>query len=261
MRSRASFKSHPIHPILVGFPIAFFVGCVVFQLLGIALGKQAFIATSHYLATAGIVAAIAAAVPGLVDYLYTVPPKSSAKSRAAKHGLTNASVLLLFGVSIWIDHSATLSPWTVLAVRAIALVFLIIAGWMGGTLVYRNQIGVDIRYADAGKWNESYLNGSGGRVEVGQVSELQLNQMMLVHVTGKRIVVAKTETGFTAFDDRCTHKGGSLAGGSLICGTVQCPWHGSQFDVNTGAVKSGPAAAGIRCYKIEELGTKLVLIL
>jgi len=40
--------------------------------------------------------------------------------------------------------------------------------------------------------------------------------------------------------DRCTHRGGPLSDGVLMCGTVQCPWHGSQFDVKTVEVKCGP---------------------
>ena len=48
---------------------------------------------------------------------------------------------------------------------------------------------------------------------------------------------------YTAFDDACTHGGGSLAAGTLICGIVQCPGHGSQFDTRTGTVRAGPAGA------------------
>jgi nitrite reductase/ring-hydroxylating ferredoxin subunit len=76
--------------------------------------------------------------------------------------------------------------------------------------------------------------------------------MKLLHVDGKRIVLARTEDGYVAFDDGCTHKGGSLAGGAMICGTVQCPWHGSQFDARTGDVKAGPAKKGITTYRVEQ---------
>ena len=74
--------------------------------------------------------------------------------------------------------------------------------------------------------------------------------MKLVHVDEERIVVARTEQGLTAFSDRCTHKGGPLSDGTLICGTVQCPWHGSQFDVQTGRVTCGPAKEDIRTYPV-----------
>jgi nitrite reductase/ring-hydroxylating ferredoxin subunit len=84
--------------------------------------------------------------------------------------------------------------------------------------------------------------------------------MKLVHVWGKRIVLARTERGWAAFDDRCPHRGGSLADGVLICGAVQCPWHGSQFDVRTGAVKAGPAKDGVGTYRVEEAGREIRLL-
>jgi nitrite reductase/ring-hydroxylating ferredoxin subunit len=54
-----------------------------------------------------------------------------------------------------------------------------------------------------------------------------------------------------AFADRCTHKGGPLSDGTLACGIVQCPWHGSQFNVNSGAVEQGPAEQPIETYDVD----------
>ncbi|MGE7778259.1 Rieske (2Fe-2S) protein [Chitinophaga sp. NPDC101104] len=96
-------------------------------------------------------------------------------------------------------------------------------------------------------------------MEIAGYGQLKTDQMMLVHVDGRRIVVARTESGFAAFDDHCPHRGGSLAGGTLICGTVQCPWHGSQFLVDTGAVKAGPATTGIPVYPLQLSNGKLWL--
>jgi nitrite reductase/ring-hydroxylating ferredoxin subunit len=96
---------------------------------------------------------------------------------------------------------------------------------------------------------------------VALASELQPDQMKLLHIGNQRIVLARTEQGFVAFEDHCTHRGGSLADGVLICGTVQCPWHGSQFDVRAGALKSGPAGEGIHVYQVEERGGEVCLML
>jgi nitrite reductase/ring-hydroxylating ferredoxin subunit len=85
--------------------------------------------------------------------------------------------------------------------------------------------------------------------------------MKLLRVAGKRIVLARTERGYVAFDDRCTHRGGSLAGGVLICGTVQCLWHGSQFDVTTGQVTCGPAKEPIRVYQVTQKGDDVTMLL
>jgi uncharacterized membrane protein/nitrite reductase/ring-hydroxylating ferredoxin subunit len=252
MRSRANFKTHPIHPMLIGFPLSFFTGAFVFDLLFLVTKNVSLQITGYYLVIAGIVGAVLAAVPGFIDYLNTVPPKSSAKERAAKHGLINTSNLVLFIVIFFLKKDTTLSPIWIVLMEAVGVVLLVIAGWMGGTLVYRNQIGVDIRYADAGKWNEVYLQAESDEVEVAKSDELQVNQMKLVHLDGKRIVIARSDDGYVAFNDHCTHKGGSLVGGSMICGTVQCPWHGSQFDVHNGRVKEGPAKTSIQTYPLEE---------
>ncbi|MGI8634948.1 MAG: DUF2231 domain-containing protein [Segetibacter sp.] len=96
MRSKAHIKSHPIHPILVCFPLAFYIGTLLFDSLRIIKDDIAFGLTGQYLHSAGIIAAVCAAVPGIIDYKYTVPPRSSAKKRAATHGIVNTVVLLSF---------------------------------------------------------------------------------------------------------------------------------------------------------------------
>jgi nitrite reductase/ring-hydroxylating ferredoxin subunit len=130
-----------------------------------------------------------------------------------------------------------------------------VGGWMGGTLAFRNQIGVDHRYANAGKWQEETREHGKSRALTSAAAggELELNQMALVHAGDERIAVGRTEQGYAAFEDRCTHRGGPLSDGVLICGTVQCPWHGSQFDVHSGEVKCGPAERDIKTYDIEQL--------
>jgi uncharacterized membrane protein/nitrite reductase/ring-hydroxylating ferredoxin subunit len=252
MKSRASLKSHPIHPILIGFPIAFFVGALVIDVLSLVLDKPTLRPTGYHLVIAGIIGALMAAVPGFIDFLNTVPPDSTAKKRAAKHGILNTTNLLLFIVIFFLKKNNSVSLPVIIVLELIGVGIMMVAGWLGGTLVYRNQIGVDPRYADAGKWKEEYISKSEQLMQVATSDELKLNQMKLVHVADKRIVIARSEKGYVAFNDHCTHRGGSLAGGAMICGTVQCPWHGSQFDVHDGTVKAGPAKKEIETYEVEE---------
>lgn len=259
MRSKAQLKGHPLHPILIPFPIAFFTGTLVFDLLGYRNDRPDFWQTGGYLEVAGIVGALAAAVPGLIDYTFTVPPNSSAKKRATLHGLTNITMVVLFAAALYFRRQEHASTYLVLGLEAAGFVLMLAAGWMGGTLVYRNQIGVDPRYADAGKWKEARIRPSGGPVAVAEGDELKVNQMKLLHFGAQRIVLGRSEKGYVAFDDRCPHKGGSLAGGAMVCGTVQCPWHGSQFDVHTGAVTAGPSEEKIRTYPITERNGKVYL--
>lgn len=257
MKSRAHLKSHPLHPILIPFPIAFFVGTLISHIGGWLLEKDTWMDTATWLNAAGIIGAVLAAVPGIIDYLHTVPPRSSAKKRATQHGLINTTVLLLFVLLFFYRRQETPNHLLLSLGELVGVTLLMIAGWMGGTLVHRNQIGIDMRYANAGKWQEAYFDAESGTIEVAIANDLKVNAMMLLHLNGKRIVLARTEEGYAAFDDHCTHRGGSLAGGSLMCGTVQCPWHGSQFSITTGEVTAGPANTGIATYPVTEREGKL----
>ncbi len=261
MKSKAHIKGHPLHPILVSFPIAFFIGTLVFDILGWYYRRDDFHSTAMYLEIGGICFGLLAAVPGFIDYLFIVPPHSSAKRRATTHGLVNVSMLIIFAAALLLRQNENASTLLIIALEIVGVVLLGISGWLGGTLVYRNQIGVDIRYANAGKWKEEFKHDVDGTMTIETEDDLQVNQMKLLHIDGNRIVVCKTEKGYVAFQDHCTHRGGSLAGGSLICGTVQCPWHGSQFDVFTGSVMAGPATNNISTYSAKTVDGKVIIAL
>lgn len=263
MRSRASFKGHPIHPALIPFPLAFLVGAFVFDLAGRVLERPAWWATGSHLAVAGIVMALVAAIPGAIDFVGVVPPDSSGQKRARKHAFAMLGAVGLFMVAWLFRGGAEARPEALhLVLEAVGTALLAVGGWMGGTLVSRNQISVDHRYAGAGRWSETHVRAAPGRaVTIGHADELEVDQMKLVHAGGRRIVLGRTGDGWVAFDDRCPHRGGSLADGVMICGTVQCPWHGSQFDTRTGAVRAGPAEDGVRTYPVERHGDELRVVL
>ena len=252
MRSRASIRGHPIHPALIPFPFAFLTGAMAFDVVGVLLDRPALWGVGYHLIIVGVATALLAAVPGIVDYFGTVPPHSSGKRRATWHGLLNLTATTLFAFA-WFGRDATITEPSLaaLAMEIVAVGLLSVGGWMGGTLTFRNQIGVDHRFAGAGKWSEVKPNVERGRIVAAAHDELEVDQMKLVILKDRRIVLARTRSGYVAFDDRCPHSGGSLAGGALICGTVQCPWHGSQFDVHTGEERAGPAERGIETYPVE----------
>lgn len=249
MKSYASIKGHPLHPMLIVYPFAFLTGAFGFNVAATATRRRDLADVSQRLIPAGIAAGLLAALPGLLDYQRSVPPDSSAKVRATKHALLNTTALGLFTVS-WLLGRSGRRRRLPLLLQGAASAAMSAAGYMGGTLVYRNQIGVDHRYANAGKWQEDEPGSSESAALAFSGTGLGVDQMKLVRVEDERIVVARTGEGLAAFSDRCTHRGGPLSDGVLICGTVQCPWHGSQFDVNTGKVKCGPATEDIRVYPV-----------
>jgi nitrite reductase/ring-hydroxylating ferredoxin subunit len=177
--------------------------------------------------------------------------------------LANLSAVAMFAIAWWIRGESTTRPGVaVLGLEAIGLAVLTAGAYMGGTLVTRNLIGVDHRYAQAGKWRDESVTAKPNQaITVATRDELKVDQMKLLRVGDKRIALARTDNGCVAFDDRCTHKGGSLAGGVMMCGTVQCLWHGSQFDVSTGTVKAGPATKPIEVYQVKDEQGDIKLVL
>jgi nitrite reductase/ring-hydroxylating ferredoxin subunit/uncharacterized membrane protein len=256
-------KGHPIHQILVPLPIGLLVGAFGFHVAGRLLDDPTLWTIGGYLVPAGVATGLLAGVFGFVDYLWAVPPRSSGRTRATRHMLANLSALALFVAASFLRGEPSAEPGAlVLLLEAVGLAALSAGGWMGGTLVTRNFIGPEHRYAGAGRWkDESVRESAGGPVVVARADELQRDQMKLLRVDGRRIVLARTEEGHVAFDDSCTHRGGSLADGVMICGRVQCLWHGSQFDVSTGAVHAGPAERPIGTYALEESGGEVRLLL
>src|SRR5690242_7474179 len=122
MRSKANLKSHPLHPILVAFPIAFFIGTLLFDIIGIATGNASFHQTAYYVQAAGIVFALCAAIPGVIDYIYTVPPKSSAKSRGAKHGIINVSNVVLVAIVWFYRRSDNANIYIIAALEVVSVI-------------------------------------------------------------------------------------------------------------------------------------------
>lgn len=250
MRSKAHISSHPIHPMLVALPIGLWIGSFVFDVFAYFTGDNMLRGAGFYCMVAGCVGAVLAAVPGVIDLLTVVPPRSSAKKRGYIHGGLNTAVLLLFVIIAWRRGG----PWEAVDGRSVLLslvgiIGLAVSGWLGGTLVYRNQIGVDRRYANASQWRQRHVEDF--TRPVCNQSELTDGQIMLVTIGAERVAVARAAEGIFAFSDHCTHRGGSLSDGALIGCTVQCPWHGSQFDCRTGRVVAGPAQKQIKTYEID----------
>jgi uncharacterized membrane protein/nitrite reductase/ring-hydroxylating ferredoxin subunit len=258
MRSRAQIKSHPIHPMLVNFPIGLWVTSLIFDLIA-ASGKNPLLAAAgFYCIIGGSIGAVLAAVAGVIDLFGSVPPNSSARQRGYLHGGINSLALLLFIAIAWYRGSSQAMPDSLsLLLSFIGVIAIGVSGWLGGTLVYRNQIGVDHRYANSGKYKERNLEK--WEQPVFNKSELSDGQMMLVRIEDERIAVGLCGDDVFAISDHCTHKGGPLSDGALVGCTVQCPWHGSQFDVKTGRVVSGPAETKIKTYETETRGGEVYI--
>ena len=91
----------------------------------------------------------------------------------------------------------------------------------------------------------------GDYVKVAEGKEIQPLTMKAVEVNGEKICLANIEGKYYAIGNVCTHLGGPLAEGKLEGYEVQCPWHGSRFDIRTGNVVRPPALRSEPAYEIK----------
>ena len=80
-----------------------------------------------------------------------------------------------------------------------------------------------------------------GFVSVGKSSDFPPGLVKVVKVADVDVMAANIGGTIYAILNKCTHVGGPLGKGTLAGSVIQCPWHGSKFDVKTGAVVLGPA--------------------
>jgi nitrite reductase (NADH) small subunit len=88
------------------------------------------------------------------------------------------------------------------------------------------------------------------------VGEIPAGSIHQVSVGGKEVALANVAGQFHAIDNTCLHRGGPLGEGVLEGKIVTCPWHGWQYDVDTGKVSQNPTV-GVACYPVEVRGNEV----
>jgi glycine betaine catabolism B len=92
-------------------------------------------------------------------------------------------------------------------------------------------------------------------VKVADTKDIPSSQMKSVEVSGEKICVVNVEGKYYAIGNVCTHVGGPLAEGTLEGYEVECPWHGSKFDVRTGE----PARRPESTYELKIDGNSILI--
>ena len=140
-RSTAQIGGHPIHPMLIPFPITCLVGAFVTDLLFLNSGDRGFATASHWLIGFGIGTALLAAVFGLIDYMGD--DRIRRLGVALQHMLANvtAVVVSVINFMIRLDDPTDVGSLGVYLSGAV-VVILLYSGWLGGHMVYRHRVAV-----------------------------------------------------------------------------------------------------------------------
>jgi uncharacterized membrane protein len=143
MESRAKLLGHPIHQMLIVFPLGLLAMAVVFDLIALAFGEGYWSEIAYWMIAAGAITGLLAAPFGTIDW-FAIPSGTRAKRIGAIHGIGNVLVVLLFGASWFLRGDVPRAPGAI----ALALSFAggglaLVTGWLGGELVDRLAVGVD----------------------------------------------------------------------------------------------------------------------
>ncbi len=94
-------------------------------------------------------------------------------------------------------------------------------------------------------------------IKLAKTNELAPGQCKSMEIAGERIALFNVDGKFYALKDVCTHDGGILTGGAVRGHIVECPRHGAQFDIRTGAVVRMPAYVGVETYHVQIDGDEI----
>jgi uncharacterized membrane protein len=143
MESRAKLLGHPIHPMLIVFPLGLLATAVAFDIVGLSTGDASWFGISFWMIAAGIIGGLLAAVFGVIDWWF-IPSGTRAKVIGLWHGLGNVLVVVLFIASWFMRRGSPTQPSAgALTLSFIAVALALITGWLGGELVDRLGVGVD----------------------------------------------------------------------------------------------------------------------
>lgn len=235
----------PLHPALTDVPVGAWTTALTLDAASLLTGDEALAAAADRALAVGVLAALPAAATGLNDLRDLI---GQSRQVAMVHALLNVLGLSFTSASLAFRHAGRRG-----LARGFSFTGYLIsasAAHLGGKLSF--GLGIRVNRTVGETVPESF-------VPVLNADELHDEELREVAVDGVPVLLARSRTGeVCALANTCTHLGGPLAEGSREGDTVTCPWHGSRFDLCTGAVVEGPAVfaqprikARVRDGKIE----------
>lgn len=230
-----TWLGHPLHPALVNVPIGAWTAALALDAMESISGRRELGAGADTAIAVGLVGAAGAALSGLTDW-------SAVNGRARKvgllHGLLNLGATTLYVTSLVLRRKQRRSAGKGFAMLGFAVSNT--AAYLGGHLVFGEQIGVN--HALAQDMPKEF-------VTVLPDAELPEGEMKRVDAGGVPVLLVRREGNVCALAHTCSHAGGPLSEGKLEGDVVQCPWHGSRFNVRDGSVVDGPATFPQPCFE------------
>ena len=141
MSTPASFKGHPIHPMLIPLPVGLWILALVCDVVYVLrLGGEIWADAAFVAVGGGVVGALLSAVPGLVDLVSLRDPK--VKRIGLFHMVLNLAAVAVFGWNFWLRWQAVPVSDPPVLLTALGVALIGVSGWLGGDLVYVHGVAV-----------------------------------------------------------------------------------------------------------------------
>jgi nitrite reductase/ring-hydroxylating ferredoxin subunit/uncharacterized membrane protein len=226
---------HPLHPVLTDIPLGSWTAAAALDALEAISGRESFGRGTDAAIGVGIVGGLGAAITGLTDWRHT---DDRARRIGLAHGLLNTGALALYTTSLILRRCQARRAGH--SVAMLGFLAASAAGYLGGHLVFGEQIGVD--HTAAQRPPQDF-------VPVLREAELPDNVLRRVMANGMPVLLLRRGERMYAIAETCSHLGGPLVEGKLEDLSVICPWHGSRFALDSGQVLDGPATFPQPCFE------------
>jgi nitrite reductase/ring-hydroxylating ferredoxin subunit/uncharacterized membrane protein len=218
---------HPLHPLLTDIPIGAWSMTALFDVFEL-FGSKRYRDAADLSLLAGVAGALASAVTGLADWSDT---KDEPQRTGMLHAIVNSSALACYLGSYAARRTGGRGAGIAVGLGGYAL--LIAGAYLGGELSFGMQLGV--------KHTAVPIEPPKTFVRVHDDAEIAAGTMVAADAKGVPLLLSQQSGDVCAVSGVCTHRGAPLADGNVEDGCVRCPWHGSRFSLETGAVVEGPA--------------------
>ncbi len=149
MQTPASIFKHPIHPMLIVFPIGLWIFSLACDLIHVSGVPGAWSIVAFYSMIGGLIGALCAAVPGFIDLLFYKGGAPRVKKIALTHMTINLIVVVLYAINIGLRASGFPGPGAAFSIpillSIIGVILLFVSGWLGGQMVHVYGVGVEGR--------------------------------------------------------------------------------------------------------------------
>ncbi|HEX3067602.1 MAG TPA: Rieske (2Fe-2S) protein [Thermoanaerobaculia bacterium] len=228
---------HPLHPALVAIPLGAWTVAAILDSMESLSGRKELGAGADAAVAIGIAGALGSAMTGATDWSET---DGRGKTIGLLHGLLNLGATALYTTSLFMRRKQRSNA---VALSMLGFAISSAAGYLGGHLVFGEQIGVDHTATPQASEPDRF------RVAIAS-DEIKANKPTRVTVGDNDIVLVKRGEDIFALSATCPHLGGPLDEGKLVDDAIECPWHGSQFALEDGHIINGPATFPARCYEV-----------